>query len=692
MQEGFGSASVIRWVRLLEGASLRFACMRLFGARWGASHTRLAFSGVPGEKTAPLMSALRHVPVGLALLLLCSATRESFAADAPTQIKLEVDARELKRQLLHARLEIPAAAGELVVWYPKWIPGVHAPAGPVQNLAGLRFESADGKSLHWRRDDEELNRFRITVPAGLDRVIAKLDYICNQPTVNSSGVDSFGNSKIGVINWNTVLLYPESTAIDAGTVAVRLELPEKWKFGTALKVENQDGEKVSFTADTLRTVVDSPLVCGEHFRTIDLKGKDTPPAFLHLTSEAASAVAIDDALIANYRRLVAEGLAMFGGANFDAYHFLVVCSDQLPRNGLEHLASSFNAVGERELVDEKKRKSWPAYLLPHEFVHSWCGKYRRPADMLTTSFHQPERTRLLWIYEGLTQYLGEVLTVRSGLLTLEEHLPGFANKLDFLMRQAGRRWRSLEDTAIASWQLRQHSASWAQLRRGQDYYDEGLVVWLEVDALIREISGGRKSLDDFCRKFFAPQAKVKARVAPYDLSEVTRLLGEVAEHDWDGFFKARIAIPKESLGLEFLEKAGYRLQYSAKPSEWLKQRETDRKQVMATASIGLITGEDGSIKTVVPELPADKAGLASRMVISGVNGRKFSGQRLRDALADSVTRRKVELLVLEGDTYRTVTLDYSDGPKYLELTRSSEHPDVLGAILKPVTKDVAEKK
>lgn len=631
------------------------------------------------------------------VLLLGVAASLSFlasivqAALAPA-ITVDVDAREISRALLHARIEIPAAPGNLVLWYPKWVPGVHAPAGPVQNLAGLRFETAKGEAITWRRDDEEMNRFHLTVPAGADRVVAKLDYICNQPSVNSSGVDSFGNSKVGVINWNTVLLYPEGASIDTTTAAVRLQLPAGWKHGTALTPETSTPERVTFKADPLRRVVDCPLICGEHFRTIEITGKNTPPAFLHLTSEAPSAIQIDEKLIASYRKLVAEAVALFGGARFDNYHFLVVCSDTLPRNGLEHLSSSFNAVGERELIDDKKRKGWPAYLLPHEFVHSWCGKFRRPASMLTTTFHQPERTRLLWVYEGLTQYLGEVLTVRAGLLTLDEHLPAFASKVDFLMRQAGRSWRALDDTAAASWLNRAHSVSWSQLRRGQDYYDEGLIVWLEADALIREKTDGKKSIDDFCRKFFAADREKMPTVLGYELKEVTAALRELVDMDWDTFFADRISKPRDALGLEFLSKTlGYRLQYSAKPSEYLTERERERKMVSASGSIGVVVGEDGKVASVVPASPADKAGLANGMTITAVNGRKFSGQRLKDGIADSVTARKVELLILDGDTFRTVSVDYSEGPKYLELTRTSDHPDTLAALLKPLTKDEEKK-
>ncbi len=622
------------------------------------------------------------------LIALAALLTPAFAAPPSPVIQMNVDAREMSRALLHARLEIPAAPGELALWYPKWIPGVHAPSGPVQNLAGLRFETTKGEPITWRRDEEELNRFILTVPAGSDRVIAKLDYICNQPTVNSSGVDSFGNSLLAVINWNTVLLYPDGTNIDNTSARVQLKLPAGWKFGTALATESESPEGIVFKPETLRRAVDCPLIAGENFRTIELTGKNTSPAFLDITSESGSAIQLDEKLIAQYRKLVAEAVALFGGSRWDSYHFLVVCSDRLPGNGLEHLSCSFNCVGERELIDEKKRKMWPAYLLPHEFTHAWCGKFRRPAGMVTTNFNQPEHTKLLWIYEGLTQYIGEVLTVRSGLLSLADHLPAFASKLDYLTQETGRDWRPLEDTAVASHLGRAHSQSWGQLRRGQDYYDEGLVIWLEADALIREKTSGRKSLDDFCKKFFAADRAHMPLVVPYELKEVTADLRELADEDWDKFFADRVGKTKDALGLEFLTKTvGYRMQFDAKPSEYLLEREKDRKSVIAVDSLGLSASEEGKIIGVVPGTLADKAGLSGGMIITGVAGRKFSGQRLKDAIADSPTARKVDLLVLDGDTFRNVSLPYSDGPKYLELTRTADHLDTLAEILKPLTKD-----
>jgi predicted metalloprotease with PDZ domain len=309
--------------------------------------------------------------------------------------------------------------------------------------------------------------------------------------------------------------------------------------------------------------------------------------------------------------------------------------------------------------------------------------------MLTTNFQRPERTKLLWIYEGLTQYLGELLTVRSGLLTPEEYLPALANKVDFLLNQEGRQWRSLEDTAVAAHLGRARSPAWAQLRRSQDYYDEGLIIWLEADALIRAQTNGKKTLDDFCQRFFEARPEGPL-IAPYELPQVTSLLNELVEYDWNEFFAERIAQPRPTLNLEFFPKnLGHRLQYGAKASDFTTEREKERKQSNLLASIGLSVGEDGSVQAVRIGSAADRAGLANGMTITAVNQRKFSSQRLKDAVAESVTSRKIDLLVLEGDEFRSRSLSYAEGSRFLEIVRHSEAPDTLGSILRPTSRAAA---
>lgn len=605
-------------------------------------------------------------------------------------MQLEVDAREISRRLLHARQEIPVQPGPLALWYPKWIPGTHAPGGPIENLGGLWLETPAGEPIRWRRDETEAWRIECTIPEGVETLIVKLDYICNQPTENSSGVDSSGTIAVGFLNWNTCLFYPEEAAIEEVQVRARLLLPPRWRFGTALTAETEEGGVVVFRPETLGDLVDSPVVLGEHFRTVELKPKDFPPTFMHLAAEAPAALQLEERVVALYRNVASEAGALFGGAHFQSYHWLVTCSDELGYNGVEHLASSYNAVRERDLIDDRKRQGWVAMLLPHEFVHSWCGKHRRPAGMIARNFHTPDRLSLLWVYEGLTQYLGDILEVRAGLTTTNQYLTQLAGTTSGLMHTTGRRWRSLEDTAIASHLLRAGSRSWGQLRRSQDYYSEGMLLWLEADAIIREVSAGRRSLDDFCQRFMGPQRQEK--IVPYDRAEVVQTLRELADFDWEKFIHDRVDVPQEALPLTSIERCGYRLQYSTKPSESQQELEREAGFVAATDSIGLAFGNDGQVLTVVPGMPGDQAGVAPEMVVQAVNGRRFSPDRLRDAIADSVTKRRIELLIVQGDLFRTITIPYAGGPKYLELVRDPNKPDLLAEILRPRSTGAREEK
>ena len=336
------------------------------------------------------------------------------------------------------------------------------------------------------------------------------------------------------------------------------------------------------------------------------------------------------------------------------------------------------------MIDDAKRKGWIANLIPHEYVHSWCGKFRRPAGMCTPDFHTPLKTRLLWVYEGLTEYLGEVLMVRSGLLEPKEYRETLTATIGSLVHQEGRRWRPLEDTAAASYLLRGHSPNWNELRRGQDYYSEGALVWLEVDTIIRERSEGKKSLDDFCRKFLGGPNRAGLSVLAFDLPEIVSDLRELAEFDWETFLVRRVSQPQESLPLEFVGRCGYRLQYATEPPAG-SPISRHHAGISARDSLGLSFSPDGHIGDVVPGMAGDRARLAPGMTVIGVNGKKFSPQRLHDALADSVARRKIELLMLEGEEFRTVVLEYADGPRYLVLARDESKPDLLAEILKPAT-------
>lgn len=408
------------------------------------------------------------------------ADREALAAPGP-MLRIDVDARDLPRRLLHSQIYVPCKAGKLALLYPKWIPGTHAPSGPLQDVAGLRLETPDGKPVAWRRDDADAYRIECTVPNGATEIVARLDVICNAPAVEASGHLSYGNNLVGMINWSNCLLYPDGPSCDDILVRLSVRLPRTWRFATALKAEpsNRDRDQnrasdgfIIFSTVSLTKLVDNPIVAGEHLRTIALDAGKNPPAFMHLVSESPTALLIKPEVVELYSRVVQEAGALFGACHYSEFHFLVTCSDDLGYHGLEHLACSINGVRERDLLEDSQRKGWVANLIPHEYVHSWCGKFRQPAGMCTPNFQTPLRTRLLWVYEGLAEYLGEVLMVRSGLVDSQEYLATLTATLGSLIHQEGRRWRPLDDTAAASYLLRRHSPTWNELRRGQDYYFE----------------------------------------------------------------------------------------------------------------------------------------------------------------------------------------------------------------------------
>ena len=605
-----------------------------------------------------------------------------LAVSSPAEtMRVTLDARDLPRKLLHSTIEIPVNPGPFTFWYPEWIPGIHAPDGPVQNMAGLVLKTVEGTIIPWTRDPISRYRFSCIVPDGVKTLRISLDYITNQPSTNSQGVDSYGNSLLGVINWNTVLVYPDGVASSDLIVEASIRPPESWRAVCSVPMETAEFGVYTYTAVSLTRLMDSPVLLGEHLRSIKLDAGDGPPVTLHLGSEAEQALQIGEDLIENYGKMVQEAYLLFGGAHYDEYHFLVACSDNLPYTGLEHLRSSFNGVGERDLLKEDKIQGWIGYLLAHEYVHSWCGKYRRPAGMVRDDFHTAKDTRLLWVYEGLTQYLGHVLTVRSGIWDLEHYREVLAGNLGSCMLQEGRHWRSLEDTASDSFQLRGGSKSWSKLRRGQDYYNEGLLFWLEVDALLRENSDDKKSLDDFAIAFLGKNGE-NADVLGYEEGEVLATLNKLVVYDWSALVTRWIKDRQTSLPLDVVGHLGYRLEYANEPSDYLADAEKEGKYATAYHSLGMSVNSAGVVHgSVVPGMPADDAGIAPGMKIIGVNGKKFSLDRFRDGVKDSVTRRNVELLLLDGELFKTLSIPYADGARYLRLVRDESKPDRLADIL-----------
>ncbi len=604
-----------------------------------------------------------------------SAVAAPTAAPMVGPLELAVDATDVARGLYHAHLRVPARPGELVLAYARWIPGEHAPTGPAANLLGPRI-AANGKPLAWRRDAERVFEIHVTVPAGVTTL--DLDYDVATP---SSGVFSGARSvtpKLLDLAWNQVVLYPKGPALDHVTVTASLKLPAGWKHASALPAASETGGVVSYKTVTLETLIDSPVVAGEHFKTFDLGTSHGAPHQLSMVADSEEALVAPEATLAAWKKLVVEAHALFGARHYDDYRFLLTASDSVDAFGLEHHASSDNRVRERSLIDDDLRRGFGG-LLSHEYVHSWNGKYRRPKGLVSPTLQEPMKGELLWVYEGLTSYLGWVLAARSGLASLDDARAELALSAGYL-DQPGRKWRPLVDTADASQLLIGASQNGASLRRGLDYYPEGLLIWLEVDVTIREASGGKKSLDDFCRAFFGG-TDTGADVRAYDLDELVKTLDGVVAHDWKGFFQDRVYKVADAVPLGGITHGGWKLAYTDKKPELLSAWEKMDKTEYLGDSLGFSLGENG-VGTVVEGSPAAKAGVASGMKLVAVDGRKYSSEVLKDAIARAKSRpAPIELLVEQSEFYRTLKVEWHGGERWWGLEREPAKADLLAKIL-----------
>ncbi|HVT89079.1 MAG TPA: hypothetical protein VHD56_09525 [Tepidisphaeraceae bacterium] len=603
------------------------------------------------------------------------------AQSAP--ITLRVDASDVSRKILHAQLRIPAQNGKMTLLYPKWIPGEHGPTGPVTDLAGLKIYAA-GKSIQWQRDPEEMFAFHFDVPAGADAIDVTLDFILpSGGGAFSSGVSS--TSQLLDINWNQLLLYPQGAKASEIIYSTTLRLPQGWKYGTALPVSKESDGAIDFAPASLETLVDSPLICGTHFRRIELAPGVQPPHFLDIVADGTEALEIKPEDVDRFSNLVNQTGLLFGARHYRDYHFLLTLSDHVDHFGLEHHESSDDRVDENFLTDETARML-DGGLLPHEMVHSWNGKFRRPADIATPDYQQPMKTELLWVYEGLTQYLGEVLTARSGLCSEEQFRDSLAVEAARLNDEPGRTWRPLADTAVAAQLLYFAPRSGSAWRRSVDFYSEGLLIWLEADVVIRQQTAGKRSLDDFCRKFHG-QENSPPRVSPFVLDDVIAALNEVAPYDWRSFFKSRISEVTTHAPLGGIDNGGWKLTFQESPTETHKSMQSTYKFTELRFSLGFNVGNEGNISDVVPNSPAAKAGLAPNMKLIAVNGRKYSSDGLKSAIKLAKTNpAPIELLVENEDYYKTFQIDYHGGEKYPVLTRDDSKTDLLTEIIKPLSK------
>jgi len=615
----------------------------------------------------------------------------AMAQAAP--ITLSVDLADAPRKILHATEVMPVTAGPLTVVYPKWIPGEHGPTGPIENMAGF-FVTADGKPVKWERDLVDMYAYHLTVPEGVTKLQMKIDFLESSAM---SGYSSAGSTSanLALLSWNTMLVYPAGSDASAVMITPSVKVPDGWKIGTAL---DKDGKVVAdancavgtvcgpttkFKTVSLETLVDSPVLAGRYFREVELAPEIKPKHFLDMAADGPEELELSQEHIEDFDKLVRETGALYKSRHYGSYHFLVTLSDEVAHFGLEHHQSSDDRVPAKTFTDDQMFVL-DGLLLPHEFTHSWNGKYRRPAGLATKNYQDPMKGDLLWVYEGLTEYLGDVLAARSGIWTADQYKQRLATIAAQYDNRPGRTWRNVQDTATSVQMFISTGSSWDNWRLNVDYYDEGELIWLDVDTTIRKMTNGKKSLNDFVAKFHGLGGDTAPKVVPYTFDDVVAGLNGVVENDWAGFLRSRLDSNDYHAPLGGVENGGYRLSYAETPSAWSSMEEAQAGSVSFWYSLGLGVGGSGTVGDVLKGGVSDKAGVGPGMKIVAVNGRAYTPAVLRQAVRDAKGSGAATQLIVENTGYfKLVTLDYHGGERYPVLKRVTGTPDRLDDILKP---------
>lgn len=630
------------------------------------------------------LSRLRRATLFAALLGAGLAARADTLPAAqdlpyPGTIVLNVDATNTAQQIFRVHESIPVTPGKLTLLFPQWVPGNHGPSGPLNQFAGLKL-TANGQPVEWQRDTVNVHAFHVDVPAGATMLEAQFQYLT--PVEANQGRATITADIVGV-QWHALALYPAGYRTRRITVQPRLTLPAGWQFGSALDTTRRDGDTVEFQPLDLEALVDSPLFAGRHFRRIDLAPGASVPVHMNLVADNADNLAAKPEQIELHRAMVQQAIRLFRSQHYRHYDFLFALSDEFGSIGREHHQSSENGLKTGYFTEWNKHEG-ERDLLPHEFVHSWNGKFRRPAGQDVPDFNTPLQNSLLWVYEGQTQYWGNVLSARSGLITAEHMRDRFAATAARYDMVQGRDWRTVQDTTNDPIINARRPQPWNNWQRGEDYYAEGELIWLDVDTRIRELSGERRSLNDFAQRFFGVDDGSNV-ARHYDFAEVVATLNAVQPYDWASLLRSRLDGHGPGAPLDGLARAGWKLVYSDRATDFLTAEEERGKSANFQYSLGFSVGPEGKIQALRWDGPAFRAGLSGNTTLLAVNGVAYKAEGLRAAItAAKSDTRAIELLVKKGNLYRTVALDYHDGLKYPRLERLPDTPDRLQAIFQPL--------
>lgn len=634
-------------------------------------------------KQAPLST--RIAPAwGLLFCLLYSATGATVPqkTDAAIQeaLTLHVDLSRAPQRVFEVHETIAVKPGPLTLRYPKWIPGEHAPSGPIANVAGLVIR-AHGKPLPWRRDLRDMHSVHLEVPADTKALSVSFQFLPPQRS-GRFGAGPSTSRDLAMLEFNQVVFYPAGQPVRDIKVKPSVTLPDGWQFASALELRSRDGDSLSFQALPLDQLVDSPLLSGRYLNTVDLGGAKTAPAHLNIMGDHGVNIEPGSKQTEHLRALGTQILRLFGRPQYTRYDFLLLLSDHAGHFGLEHRQSSDDRLP-ADFLDNATLFRVLAPLLPHEWIHSWNGKFRVPADLHSADFNSIRQTDLLWVYEGLTDYWASVLSARSGLWTPDYFRAALASTHNLLAHRSGRKWRNLQDTADAARLAWEGSHGWKNWRRGADFYPEGQLLWLDIDTTLRKLSHNRHSLDDLARAFFGIEADAH-EIRPYRLQDIVDALNAIQPHDWASFLRQRLDYLGSGMPYHGLEHSGWRLVYTDSPGA----REQDMRSlghgVNLAASVGFAVSADGSVRDVQWQGPASAAGLVPGMKLVAVGGKEFSIDALTGAIRDAAdTKQSIRLLIQDQDVYRTLGINYVGGLRYPHLERIPDSQDLLSDIIKP---------
>lgn len=635
-------------------------------------------------KLFPFATRVSWFPAAAGLIFSASL---GFAAPVKAPIQITADLSEAPRKIYHAEIDFPVTAGPLALTTPEWIPGNHMPTGPAAEIVSVVF-TANGQKLQWRRDDTDLYQFHLEIPKGVTTLHAHLDCI----------VTARVSQKLAVLEWERLLMYPAGVPVRDIPVQPSLIVPAGWGVGTALTPEGSGAWPVPATANDRQSVTtrfdatnveqleDSPIITGQYFHEFPLAPEITPKHYIDVASDAPEDSNLRPAVLAEISNLVREASVEYASHHYHVYHFLLTLSDVAGGEGLEHGQSSDNGVSEKAFSDDHHMLA-DADLLAHEFTHSWNGKYRRPFNLYQKDFATMQQGSLLWVYEGLTQYLGNVMAARAGLRNQDQYRDMLAMTAADLDYKTGREWRPTEDTAVAASILRGGHPAWVNWRRSQDYYDEGELLWLDADTLIRQQTDNKKSLDDFLKIFLGLDGNTGPEIVTYNREELIKDLNVVAPYDWAKFLHDRVDLIDPHADVAGIERGGYRLVYHDKPT---KSENTVRADFHDGPdfwySIGITISDSGVLRDVRWNGPADKARLAPEYKILAVDGHIYSADALKDAIKAARGTSQPIHLIVQADTFvSNFEIDYHDGLRYPALERANGTTDFMDDITKPRT-------